>query len=153
MAWLDRACDALDEWPGIRVTERSPDYETEPVDVPQAFADDCFVNRVVIVETDLVSQAFSDAVHAIEHRLGRTRGTRPNLPRTIDIDIVAFGDLRQDLPHLTLPHPRATTRRFVLQPLADLRPALVLPGERLTVAELLDNLPQTPLVTRLPQTP
>ncbi len=151
--WLDRTCEALDGWLGIRVTERSPDYETEPVGVPEEFAHCRFVNRIVIAETDLTAQAFSDAVHEIERRLGRARGTRRSLPRTVDIDVVAFGDLIQNAPDLTLPHPRATARRFVLQPLADLRPALILPGERLTVAELLDALPETPLVSRLPGTP
>ena len=73
----------------------------------------------------------------------------PNTPRTLDIDIVAFGDLVVASPELTLPHPRAHTRRFVLQPLADLRPDYRLPGEPRTVSDLLKNLPPTPFVNRL----
>ncbi len=124
-------------------------YETEPVDVPPAFAGFFYLNEVVIVETTLAVKAFSDAVHAIEARLGRQRGAIPNLPRTIDIDIITFGALRVETPTLTLPHPRARERRFVLQPLADLRPGLVLPGERRSVADLLRALPEAPRVTRL----
>ena len=147
--WLERACEALAAWPGIRMADRSPIYETEPVDVHPEFAEHLYLNRIVIVETDLEPEAFSTAVHAIEQRLGRQRGRGANLPRTIDIDIITCADRRCDLPHLTLPHPRARQRRFVLQPLADLRPGLVLPGERRTVAELLAELPETPRVSRL----
>ncbi len=123
-------------------------YETEPVDVPPAFAGLFYLNAVVIVETTLEVKAFSDAVHAIEARLGRQRGATPNMPRTIDIDIITFDALRVDSPTLSLPHPRARERRFVLQPLADLRPGLILPGERRSVADLLRALPETPRVTR-----
>jgi 2-amino-4-hydroxy-6-hydroxymethyldihydropteridine diphosphokinase len=149
LAWLDQARDALDRLPDVRVRECSRVYETDPVDAPEAFAHLRYLNQVLIAETALDADAFSTAVHAVEQRLGRERGPAPNLPRTIDIDIVTFGALRSDAPHLTLPHPRARTRRFVLQPLADLRPDFILPGETLTVAELLRCLPETPGVTRL----
>ena len=148
-AWLACARDALDATPGIRVTACSPVYETEPVDVPEAFAQQHYLNQVAIVETALDAHTFSDTIHAIENRLGRTRGPHPNTPRTIDIDIITLGDLRSDAPDLTLPHPRARIRRFVLQPLADLRPGMILPGESHTVADLLRALPPEPRVTRL----
>jgi 2-amino-4-hydroxy-6-hydroxymethyldihydropteridine diphosphokinase len=148
LAWLDRACDALNRLPSVRVLERSPIYETAPVDVPEPFAHRRYLNQVAIAETALDADAFSEAVHAVEQRLGRERGPVPNLPRTIDIDIVTFGGLRSDAPHLLLPHPRARARRFVLQPLADLRPDFILPGETLTVAELLRRLPETPGAAR-----
>lgn len=123
-------------------------YETEPVDVPPAFACDLYLNRIAVVETTLETEAFSDAVHEIERRLGRTRGTEPNLPRNIDIDIIVLGSICTTSPALTLPHPRARERRFVLQPLADLRPGLILPGDDRTVAERLRDLPEHPRVTR-----
>ena len=148
-AWLARARDALDATPGIRVTACSPVYETEPVGVPEAFAQQHYLNQSVIIETALDAHSFSDTVHAIETRLGRTRGPLPNQPRTIDIDIITFGDQRSDAPGLTLPHPRARARRFVLQPLADLRPDMILPGESHTVAELLRALPPAPRVWRM----
>ena len=141
LAWLLRARDALNALADVRVLECSPVYETDPVDVPDAFARQLYLNQVVIVETDLDVHSFSNAIHAIEDQLGRTRSPTPNLPRTIDIDIITFGDLRSDAPDLTLPHPRAHTRRFVLQPLADLRPDMILPGESLPVSALLRTLP------------
>lgn len=148
LAWLNRAVAALSAWPGIRLLERSPVYETDPVGAPPAFAGHRYLNQVVIVATTLAAEAFSDAVHAVESQLGRTRGAVPNLPRTIDIDIIAWGALRSGSPALTLPHPRARERRFVLQPLADLRPGYVLPGETRTVSDLLRALPEAPRVAR-----
>ena len=147
LAGLDHACAALDVWPGILLLARSPVYETEPVGVPSAFANDLYLNRVVIVKTTLAPATFSNAIHTIEEHLGRARGA-PGLPRVIDIDIITFGHLRLDTPELTLPHPRARARRFVLQPLADLRPDFVLPGDTQTVSDLLQALPPTPRVTR-----
>lgn len=147
-AWLTRAREALEAWPEIRLLACSPVYETEPDGVPQAFALHRFLNQVVLVTTILAPEVFSNAVHAIEERLGRTRGAVPGSPRTIDIDIIAFGTLRSDAPELTLPHPRARLRRFVLQPLADLRPELVLPGDTRSVSDLLRSLPPGPAVRR-----
>ncbi len=148
LAELDRACASLDIWPGILLLARSPVYETEPVGVPPAFSGHLYLNRVVIVNTTLAPAAFSDAIHTIEERLGRVRGATPGLPRIIDIDIITFGNLRLDTPELTLPHPRARTRRFVLQLLADLRPEFVFPGDTQSVSDLLHALPPTPRVTR-----
>lgn len=147
--WLAHARHALAGTPGVRILACSPVYETEPVEVPEAFTHQQYLNQVVIVETMLDARSLSDIVHAIEKRLGRTRGPTPNQPRIIDIDIITFGGLRSDTPDLTLPHPRAHTRRFVLQPLADLRPDMILPGKSLTIADLLRTLPPEPCVTRL----
>lgn len=149
LTWLKQACTALDALQDVRLLERSPMYETEPVNVPPCFTHDFYLNQIVIVETTLTPLAFSKAAHLIEQHLGRTRDVIPNLPRTLDIDIITFGTLRTHTPELTLPHPRARERRFVLQPLADLRPDLVLPGETRSVADLLRTLPGVPRVTRL----
>ncbi len=148
LEWLNQASEALNICPGIRVLDRSPVYETEPVDVPSVFADRLYLNKILIVTTTLKPEVFSSAIHEIEHQLGRMRERTLNLPRTLDIDIITLGNLRSDSPSLTLPHPRARVRRFVLQPLADLRPDLILPGEHLTVTELLRSLPETPRVTK-----
>lgn len=127
----------------------SPVYETDPVGVPEEFSRLRYLNCVVIVETRLTPDAFSDAIHAIEDRFGRTRNCEAaGLPRVIDIDILTFGDIRSEAPHLTLPHPRACERRFVLQPLADLRPDFVFPGGALSVADLLRALPPEPRAWR-----
>lgn len=147
-AALERACAALAEEPGLRILERSPIYETEPVGVPPEDAGRLFLNQVLIVSTDRSAEALSDAAHAIEARWGRTRTGARGAARALDIDLIAFGAERRNAPELTLPHPRARERRFVLQPLADLRPGLVLPGESRSVAELLRGLPDTPRVRR-----
>jgi len=118
------------------------------VDVPERYAACLFLNLVVIVETHLSPAAFLDAIHAIEADLHRVRDVAPNTPRTLDIDIVSFGDRIVSAPDLTLPHPRAHTRRFVLQPLADLQPDYCLPGDSQTVASLLKTLPSKPSVAR-----
>ena len=148
LAWLTRAREALETWPEIRLLAGSPVYETEPDGVPQAFARHRFLNQVVLVATTLAPEAFSNAVHAIEERLGRTRGAVPGSPRTLDIDILSFDDLRLETPELTLPHHRARLRRFVLQPLADLRPEFVFPGDTRSVSDLLRALPPGPAVRR-----
>ena len=146
LSWLACARAALAAEKAFAVRACSPVYETDPVEVPEAFAQQRYLNQIVIVETALEPQVFSRLMHAIEQRLGRTRGPERNLPRTLDIDIITFGDIRSTDPELTLPHPRAGTRRFVLQPLADLRPEARLPGDARTVSERLRDLPDVPRV-------
>jgi 2-amino-4-hydroxy-6-hydroxymethyldihydropteridine diphosphokinase len=148
LGWLRQACAALGALPNTRLTAQSPVYESDPVDVPDCFAELAFLNCVVVVTTLLAPDALSQAIHLIERDLGRTRGGTPNRPRTIDIDIVAIGQLVTRSPDLTLPHPRAQSRRFVLQPLADLLPDFRFPGEARSVSALLKDLPAVPRVTR-----
>lgn len=85
---------------------------------------------------------------ALEWAAGRRRGVRLG-PRALDVDLLFVGDLRRDRPELTLPHPRLTERRFVLAPLADLRPRLRLPPGGETVGRLLDRLGATQAVERI----
>lgn len=89
--------------------------ETEPVDVPEEYAALKFLNEMLFVKTELGPYEVSEIVHKIEEEMGRIR-TVKNGPRVIDIDIVAFDDLVLDDPSLTLPHPRAMERPFVLDP-------------------------------------
>ncbi len=126
----------------------APVYETEPVDVPEQWAEQNYLNTAVALETDLTPDALSTVVHAIEDKLGRRR-IGYHAPRTIDIDIVAFGDAESSRPDLRLPHPEAASRRFVLQPLADICPDFVLPGQTRSIAALLANLPAEPKVRRI----
>ena len=93
--------------------------ETEPVGVPPEFAHMKFMNQVAVFETALSAREFSERMHAVEDSLGRIRTVR-NGPRTIDIDLVDFGGMVSDDPELTLPHPRARERDFVMGPLAEL---------------------------------
>lgn len=148
LVWLARAVEALRNEASLCVTACSPVYETDPVGVSAPFRDQCYLNQIVLAETTLTPAALLETVHAIENNLGRVRGPVRNLPRTLDIDIIALGTRRIASETLTLPHPRAHERRFVLQPLADLRPDLRLPGFGRSVAELLDALPETPGAVR-----
>jgi 2-amino-4-hydroxy-6-hydroxymethyldihydropteridine diphosphokinase len=125
----------LDARAGIRVAAVSSLRETDPVgvlDQPR------FLNGAAEVETELGPRALLDALLDVERALGRERAERWG-PRTIDLDLLAFDDLELDEPGLTLPHPRLHERRFALEPLAELAPALELPG-RGSVESLLARL-------------
>jgi 2-amino-4-hydroxy-6-hydroxymethyldihydropteridine diphosphokinase len=107
-----------------RVTGASRLYETEPVGLREQPR---FTNAVCVLETELPAPALLDELHAIENEFGRAREVRFG-PRTLDLDIIAFDEERRDDERLTLPHPRAREREFVLRPLADVAPGLELDG-------------------------
>lgn len=130
--------------PGVRETACSPVYETEPVQVRPEHRDKPYLNAVIIVDAPLEPAALAESLHAIEAAMGRVRSADRNAPRPIDLDVLYAGTLTSAEPSLTLPHPRWAERRFVVQPLADVRPALCLPGRRETVAGLLLSLPPHP---------
>ncbi len=117
MDYLDRAQEALCALPGTRFLDSSGTDETEPVDVPAGFEEQRFLNRIVVVETELQPMDFSRLMHRIEDDLGRVRGAVRNIPRTIDIDMIDYEGVTMDDPELTLPHPRAKEREFVMGPL------------------------------------
>jgi 2-amino-4-hydroxy-6-hydroxymethyldihydropteridine diphosphokinase len=135
-ASLDAALAALAAEPGIELVAVSTVRETDPVgfeDQPR------FLNAAAAVETELGPRALLERLLAIERRLGRTRDGPRFGPRTIDLDLLVYGDERVDEPGLELPHPRLHERRFALEPLAELDPGLVVPG-RGRVGELLAGL-------------
>ena len=146
LANLQAAHDLIASLPGTLSLEASPVYETEPVGVSDAHRSLTYLNAVLAVRTTLDVETWSLRLHAIEDALHRVRTGERNAPRPIDVDLITYGDVRMSRPDLTLPHPRAAERRFVLQPLADLRPDLVLPGESRTVSALLASLPSSPWV-------
>ncbi len=111
--------------------------ETEPVDCPQGSPP--FLNTVIVVDFAGKSFALLESTQAIEKRLGRRRSGVRNEPRTIDIDLLFLGNEVINTERLTLPHPRLAQRRFVLQPLAELCPDLVLPGQVRSVSTLLEH--------------
>jgi len=115
--YLDRAQDALCSLPGTRLIAVGGTDETDPVDVPPEFSGQMFMNRILVLETSLSPEDFSDRMHLIEDRLGRVRGVVRNMPRTIDIDLIDYEGVTMDDPELTLPHPRARERAFVMEPL------------------------------------
>lgn len=122
----------------------SPVYETEPVN--SAPGTPAYLNAVVEIESDRAALGLLRALQQIEHREGRPLAHDYHAPRTLDLDLLYLGGAVLQSEALTLPHPRMGERRFVLQPLADIRPDLVLPGFKQTVAELLAALPEAPRV-------
>lgn len=144
LATLREARRRLDAVAGLHVVDASPLYETEPVGVRDEYRGLSYLNAVLIVACDLPPDALSAHVHRIEAELGRRRTADRYAPRPIDIDILYIGDavLRDD--DLTVPHPQWTTRRFVVQPLADVRPDLVIPGQVLACRDVLAALPPEP---------
>lgn len=151
LAHLVRARDAIIDLPGVASTARSHVYETEPVDVRPEYADVPFLNAVLIVWTKLAPHVLAQQVHEIEAQAGRVRTEDRNTPRPLDIDFIYADELTLDSPNLQLPHPRWAGRRFVVQPLADVRPDLVLPGQRHSVCEVLRSLPDSPKVALFAQ--
>jgi 2-amino-4-hydroxy-6-hydroxymethyldihydropteridine diphosphokinase len=122
---------------GIAVLRESPIYETEPVGYS---AQRWFLNMVVEAETALFPMQLLTRTGKIERALGRMR-TLPNGPRTIDIDILLYGDAVMRTPRLEIPHPRMHERRFVLAPLADLAPGLRHPLLKKSIRQLLEAAP------------
>lgn len=143
---LKRARASIVALPDTDLAAASPVYETEPVGVKPEHRDKPFLNAVLIVTSELPPEELSDRLHGIERRLGRTRQEDRYAPRTIDIDVIYMGRQVRIEPRLTIPHPRCLQRRFVMQPLADVRPDMRLPGHEQTVREALLALPQSPKV-------
>jgi 2-amino-4-hydroxy-6-hydroxymethyldihydropteridine diphosphokinase len=121
---------------GVAVGRGSSVYESEPMDYT---AQPRFLNAVVEAETELMPRQLLQRLQHIERRLGRRRGVRGG-PRTIDIDILVFGEHVMHTAALTIPHPRLAERRFVLQPLCELAAGLRHPAGRQTVCALLAGL-------------
>lgn len=114
----------LGELPGTAVRRKSSLYRTAPVgyaDQPE------FINAVVELATELDASALLAALLAIEARHGRVRSMR-NAPRTLDLDLLLFGEQASNAPGLSLPHPRMHERAFVLVPLAEIAPDALIPG-------------------------
>lgn len=110
-------------------------YQTEPLLCPPGSP--LFYNSVVEIAYSGTPSELLELTQAIEKKLGRTGSAERNAPRIIDVDLLYFGDEIVDTEALVLPHPRLGERRFVLQPLAEIRPDLVLPGQTRSIAELL----------------
>ena len=139
---------ALLETSGVRVARRSSLYESEPLG---GGGQRWFINCVVEAKTHLMPLALLGAVRRIERQLGRrpASGLRPTA-RSIDIDILFYGNHVVVMPELTIPHPRLAERRFVLEPLRELASDWRHPVTRQTVAEMLAGLRGHGAVRRLP---
>ena len=140
-SYLDRAVQLLRQTPGIEHLRTSRYYETDPVGGP--LGQGKYLNAVAQLGTTLDPEPLLRVLLDIENKLGRVR-TEPNGPRTLDLDLLLFGNelvnlSGQDL-HLVVPHPRMHERLFVLEPLAEIAPLAVHPGLQSTVRDLLNRL-------------
>ncbi|MES3009657.1 MAG: 2-amino-4-hydroxy-6-hydroxymethyldihydropteridine diphosphokinase [Pseudomonadota bacterium] len=120
VAHLQQAIRSLANWPNLTLGRQSSFYRTAPVD---ADGPD-YTNAVVAITTPLTAPDLLQVLQAIEHLHGRTRAYR-NAPRTLDLDLLLYGDGQIDSPQLVVPHPRMALRAFVLVPLAEIAPSRV----------------------------
>jgi 2-amino-4-hydroxy-6-hydroxymethyldihydropteridine diphosphokinase len=144
MAALQDAQTRLAAAPGIRILQRSSVYDTEPLGMTDQ---PWFLNQVLSVETTLEPLVLLDTVQGVERALGRIRSIQWG-PRTIDIDILLYGDESVSSERLTIPHPRLPGRRFVLLPLVELEPDARLPDGR-WARDLLDALEDGQVARRI----
>ena len=134
-AQLERAFTELDELPHTRLVKRSSLYRTAPV----GYADQPdFLNAVAQLETGIAAERLLGELQAIEERHGRERPF-PNAPRTLDLDLLLYGELQLKGENLVIPHPRMHERAFVLEPLAEIAPAALVPGHG-PVKDLLQRI-------------
>lgn len=124
-------------------------WQTTPVDCPPGSPP--FVNAAValVPRSDETPESLLQKLQALEKEFGRRPKIILNEPRPLDLDLIAFGNELRNTPELVLPHPRAHLRRFVLQPLSEVAPEFVLPGQSHTIQQLLQSLSTSEQLTRL----
>ena len=149
IALIERGFAVLEDFASGAV-RRSALYRTSPVDCPPDSGD--FINAAAAFEprAGLTALGLLDALKVVEREFGRGVISARNTPRPLDLDVLAFGARRMQSPRLTLPHPRAWQRAFVLVPLCDVAPHFRWPGKDLTVKQLLDRLDTDESVLPLP---
>ena len=150
--FCDRTIALMELLPHSKVIRVSSYYETEPVDMEANPDDMWFYNGVIQIETNLRPENLLAICQETERSLGREPGDR-NRPRTIDLDILFYGEQIINTPQLAIPHPRLHKRRFVLVPMAELNPQWVHPQQHETIQALLTKLTNTQEVRRLDLVP
>jgi len=146
--YCDRAVTLLSLLPHSHLMGVSLLYETEPVYDGARPGDGWFLNGVVQLETDITPKSLLSVLRDIERSLGRDEDDRSG-PRTIDLDILFYGERVIEEPRLTVPHPRLHQRRFVLMPLSELDPLWVHPIRQRTVQQMLAEIDHQPEVRLL----
>ncbi len=141
---LQGAVSALEDTPEVQVVSISSVYETAPVGAPEGSGP--FLNAVVLLDTTLTVHTLLDRAHAIEDAFGRERSEQ-GAPRTLDVDLIVVGDRVAADDTLTLPHPRAHERGFVLVPWLEIDPEGEIPGKGF-VADLVGDVDTTGVVRR-----
>lgn len=141
---LQGAVSALEDTPEVTLVAVSSVYETEPVGAPEGSPS--FLNAVVLIDTTLTVHTLLDRALAIEDAFGRERA-ETNGPRTLDVDLIVVGDRVADDEQLTLPHPRAHERAFVLAPWLEIDPEGEIPGKGF-VADLIGDVDTAGVVRR-----
>ena len=136
-AHLAFAARQLRATPRVALVRASRVYDAEPVGPPQPR----YLNAVLELETSLTPQSLHAVLQLVERGARRVRGTRRWTARTLDLDLLLFGDQVLRLERLMVPHPALVSRRFVLAPLAELSPERIVPGTGLSVAQLLAAAP------------
>jgi 2-amino-4-hydroxy-6-hydroxymethyldihydropteridine diphosphokinase len=152
---IRRAINRLQEF-SVQPISKSSLWQTSPVNCPADSPK--FVNAVVgfAPRQGQTPETLLEKLKELEKEFGRSPKTVFNEPRPLDLDLITFGNETRNLPELILPHPRAHEREFVLRPLSEIAPGLILPGQGKTVAELLDELPKqetVELLTTVPEIP
>lgn len=145
LANLQGAIDSLADTPEVHVVTVSSVYETAPVGAPEGSPD--FLNAILIADTTLSVAMLLDRAQAVENAFGRVHGLERNAPRTLDVDLIVVGDRLSDTEELTLPHPRAHERAFVLVPWLEVDSLAVLPGQG-KIADLIADVDTAGVVVR-----
>ncbi len=140
-ALIGEALRQLDRTPGVKLAAVSQLHETKALVAAGAQAQGAYLNAAAMVLTQLSSRRLLDVLLEIETKLGRKRQVGKQWEaRTIDLDLLLYGEKVINEPHLTIPHPRMTSRHFVLAPLAEIAGSVIHPLERAPVSELLERL-------------
>lgn len=140
LANLKRSLDLILQLPGVQLEACSNIYETKPVGGPEQGP---FLNACISVKSNLAPVKLLQAMLAIEHKMKRIRTARWG-PRIIDLDLLVYEGTTVNTPVLQLPHPRLKERDFVLIPLADIAPQLIIPGVNQTVGQILAGRKENP---------